>query len=112
MLDVTKCGSNKYFFRNYTIHFVVTGHPDCKVRVSLTTNIQLTAKFDMPISSFYSDSSLLPSFISRMAALLQITDVSRIKVVGIYEGSAVLQVTIEAPTLTVDQLVGLDPAEA
>ncbi len=72
----------------------MTGHPDCKVRVSLTTNIQLTAKFDMDIKQFYDDKDLLPSLISRMAALLQINDVSRIKVVGLYEGSTFAQFTV------------------
>ena len=52
-LDTTVCGSNKFFYKNYTIHFVVTGHIDCKVRVTLTGSIQLTAKFDMPISDFF-----------------------------------------------------------
>ncbi len=52
-LDTTTCGSNKFFYKNYTIHFVVTGDPNCKVRVTLTNSIQLTAKFDMNIDDFY-----------------------------------------------------------
>ena len=42
------CGSNKFFFENYTIHFIITGQ-NCMVRVSLTNSIQLTARFMMSI---------------------------------------------------------------
>jgi hypothetical protein len=86
LLDTTVCGSNKFFYKNYTIHFVVTGDPNCKVRVTLTDSIQLTAKFDMPIANFYRDDGVT-KFIDRMCALLQITDKSRVKIVGVYQGS-------------------------
>ena len=49
-IDNTTCGSNKYFYFNYTVHFVLTGHKDCLVRVSLTNSIQLNMRLDMPIS--------------------------------------------------------------
>lgn len=85
-LDTTKCGSNKFFYKNYTIHFVVTGDPACQVRVTLTNSIQLTARFDMDINQFYADDGVT-KFINRMCALLQINDTSRVKVVGVYSGS-------------------------
>ena len=88
-LDTTVCGSNKFFYKNNTIHFVITGDPKCKVRVSLSNSIQLTARFAMNISEFYNNNGVT-TFINRMAALLKITNTSRIKVVGVYEGSAVV----------------------
>lgn len=88
------CGSNKFFYKNYTVHFVVTGHPACKVRVSLTNSIQLTARFDMNINDFFRDDGVT-RFINRMAALLKINDTSRIKVVGVYQGSVEVVTFIE-----------------
>jgi hypothetical protein len=98
-LDVKVCGSNKFFFRNYTIHFVVTGEINCQVRVTLTGSIQLTAKFDMPIADFFKNDGLT-RFIDRMSALLKITDKSRVKVVGVFEGSTEVVTIVEPPTLS------------
>ena len=49
-IDNTICGSNKFFYENYTIHFNLLDDPNCLVRVSLTNSIQLTARFDMPVN--------------------------------------------------------------
>jgi hypothetical protein len=85
-LDVTKCGSNKYFYKNNTIHFVITGDLNCQVRVTLTNSIQLTTRFAMDIATFFNIDGQT-KFIDRIAALLGISDVSRIKVVGVFTGS-------------------------
>jgi hypothetical protein len=85
-LNTSLCGSNKFFYKNYTIHFVVTGDPNCKVRVTLTNSIQLTARFAMNIDDFFRDDGVT-RFINRMCALLSINDTSRVKVVGVYAGS-------------------------
>lgn len=70
-LDVTQCGANKFFYHNYTVHFVITGEMGCQVRVSLTNSVQLTLRFAMDINDFYNnDGKTL--FIDRMAALLNI----------------------------------------
>lgn len=94
LLDTTQCGSNKFFYKNNTIHFVVTGHSSCKVRVTLTNSIQLTTKFDMNIDDFYKDDGVT-KFINRLCALLQITDTSRVKVVGVWSGSVNVVANIE-----------------
>lgn len=65
---------------------MVTGDASCKVRVTLTGSIQLTAKFDMPIADFFKNDGLT-RFIDRMCALFNIVDKSRVKVVGVIEGS-------------------------
>jgi hypothetical protein len=93
-LNTSICGSNKFFYKNYTIHFVVTGDPNCLVRVSLTNSIQLTARFEMNINDFFRDDGVT-KFINRMAALLKINDTSRIKVVGVYQGSVEVVTYIE-----------------
>lgn len=98
-LDVKVCGSNKFFYKNYTIHFVVTGDINCQVRVTLTDSIQLTAKFDMDIDDFFREDGVT-KFIDRMCALFKITDKSRMKVVGVFEGSTILASTIDPPNLS------------
>lgn len=97
-LNTSQCGSNKFFYKNYTVHFVVTGDPACQVRVSLSNSIQLTARFAMNISSFYAMDGVT-LFINRMAALLQINDTSRIKVVGVYAGSVIIDSFIDEPAV-------------
>ncbi len=106
-MNTSVCGSNKFFYKNYTVHFVITGDPNCLVRVSLTNSIQLTARFEMNINDFFKDDGVT-RFINRMAALLRINDTSRIKVVGIYQGSVEVVTYIEPvpvplTTSTVDQ---------
>ena len=93
-MNTSLCGSNKFFYKNYTIHFVVTGDPNCKVRVTLTNSIQLTARFAMNIDDFFRDDGVT-RFINRMCALLSINDTSRVKVVGVYAGSVQLVTVIE-----------------
>ena len=96
-VDTSICGSNKYFYFNYTIYFVITGN--CMVRISLTNSIQLTARFAMDIDDFFiQDGRTL--FIDRMVALLGIQDFSRVKIVGIYTGSVVVRAFIEESVTT------------
>jgi hypothetical protein len=38
------CGANKYFYQNSTIHFVVTSSDACIVRLTVTSNVQITAR--------------------------------------------------------------------
>lgn len=86
-LNVSNCGDNFYFYTNYTTHFVVTEAADCLIRVELVDSIQLTTYFAMNISDFYKDSSIGTNFIDRLCALLNIKDVSRVKIVGVVSGS-------------------------
>ena len=92
-LDTKVCGDNAYFFTNYTIHFVVTEDRDCLVEVSLTETIQLTTRFSIDVADFFANNKL-SSFISNLCALLGITDTSRVKVVGVFDGSTIVQTTI------------------
>lgn len=60
----------------------------------MTNSIQLTTKFDMNIDDFYKDDGVT-KFINRLCALLQITDTSRVKVVGVWSGSVNVVANIE-----------------
>lgn len=101
-LNTSICGSNKYFYQNYTVHFVITGAKDCQVRVSLTNSIQLNARIDMDINLFFASDGQT-KFIDRMCAVLGITDTSRVKIVAIFSGSVDIVATIdESQTTTVD----------
>lgn len=101
-VDTTVCGSNKYFYFNNTIEFVITGAMGCMVRVSLTTSLQLTARFSMDINDFFTADGET-KFVDRLCALLGIADRSRVKVVGVYTGSVVLVATIEEPITTSEE---------
>lgn len=93
-LNLSLCGSNKFFYHNYTIHFVITAQKNCQVRVSLTNSIQLTARFSMDINDFYANDGQT-KFIDRMCAVLGIVDTSRLKIVGIYNGSVRIQAYLD-----------------
>ena len=57
------------------------------VHVQLENSVKLTTRFEMNINDFYNMNGTTV-FLDRMAAILGITDTSRIKIVGVYEGSA------------------------
>ena len=92
-LDTTKCGSNKFFYKNYTIHFVVTNSKECLIRVRLTNAIQLTLRFAVDVNSFFSTNG--PTrLVDRICAIFNINDQSRVKIVGVYTGSTAVSVII------------------
>lgn len=100
-LDKTVCGDNAYFYTNYTTHFVVTEDLNCLVEVALTENVQLTTHFAMSVDDFFTNNKLT-SFISNLCALLLITDTSRVKVVGVVDGSAIVTTSILPSTSSTD----------
>ena len=96
----TVCGANKYFYKNGTIAFIVTGDMNCQVRLTLTSNVQITSRLMVPIDSFYSNGGIA-TFIDMMCAYLNITT-NRMKVVGVTSGSTIVdyQVTSTINTTT------------
>ncbi len=93
-MNISQCGSNKFYYQNSTIHFVVTADKLCQVRVTLTNSIQLSVTTNMDISSFFSTNG--PTrFIDSMCAVLGITDTSRFKIVSIYNGSVSITAYID-----------------
>ena len=99
-LNVALCGSNKFFYQNYTIHFVITADANCQVRITLTNSIQLNARLQMDINQFFNLDGIT-LFRDRMCAVLGINDTSRLKIVGVYKGSVDITAFIEeSPTTT------------
>ena len=60
----------------------------------LNKSIQLTAMFSLSIDEFY-DIDGETKFIDRMCAILQVEDTSKLKIVGIYTGSVIVQAFLE-----------------
>lgn len=87
------CGANNFYYQNGTIEFVVNGQSNCQVRVRLSSFIQLSARIDIPFADFYSNNGVT-SFITNICAFLGI-DTGRMKVVGVREGSTILDVLIQ-----------------
>jgi hypothetical protein len=85
---MTVCGANKYFYENGTISFIVTGDMNCQVRVTLTSNVQVTSRLMVPIDQFYSNGGVA-TFIDMMCAYLNITT-DRLKVAGVTSGSTIV----------------------
>lgn len=94
-VNTTICGSNKFYYFNRTIEFVVTGANDCLVRVSLTNSIQLTLHFAMNINDFYSVNGTT-RLVDRICAVFGIVDQYRVKIVSIYTGSTSINLMISS----------------
>ena len=90
------CGANKYFSDNSTISFVVTGG-DCQVRLSVTNNIQVSARIQTTVQEFFNKGGVT-KFVDRMCAFLNITT-DRLKVVGVFSGSIVVNFVVVENTL-------------
>ena len=98
-LNTSLCGDNIYFLKNSTIKIVVTSAQDCIITLSVADSIELSATFDITPSAFMTD-SVMNSYIEKIANLLSITDLSRIKIVGVHTGSTVVDTVIEADNFT------------
>lgn len=95
-LNNSECGSHYYFYTNYTTEFVVTEDANCLLTVELAESVQLTTHFSININDFFSSANAITNFINNLAALLQITDTSRIKVVGVHSGSTSIVAAVSA----------------
>lgn len=100
-LNKSICGDNIYFYTNYTIHFVVTEDRNCVVQLAVTDSIRLTTHFAVTTSNFFANNGV-SSFISKLCALLGITDTSRVKIVGVTTGSTIVDVVITDVDESVD----------
>lgn len=65
--------------------------------VELSESVQLTTHFSININDFFSSTNAITNFINNLAALLQITDTSRIKVVGVHSGSTTIVTSVTNP---------------
>lgn len=95
------CGANKYLSKNNSIHFIVTADSRCQVRVTLSSSIKVTARLSMNISEFQRTNGAA-KFIEQMSTFLNITP-NRVQILGVYEGSTIVDATITAPTMPTAQ---------
>lgn len=74
---------------------------DCQVKVSLSSNVQVSARLQTTVTEFFSNGGVT-KFVDKMCAYLNIST-DRLKVVGVYSGSAVVDFfVITTPNVTVD----------
>lgn len=107
------CGANNFYYENGTIEFVVNGVNNCQVRVVVINTIKLTARLDIPIADFYTNSGAT-TFINNICAFLGI-DTSQLKIVGLSSGSTVVTafVSLSAPTpLELSRNISSNPSSA
>ncbi len=98
-VNTSVCGSNIFFYKNYTIQFVVTGEQNCMFRVSLTNSIQLTLHFAMDINHFCKVDG--PTrLVDRVCAVFGIADQSGVKIASIYTGSVSVTLFLAIPLPT------------
>lgn len=50
LLHTAECGANNYYFRNRTIHFVITGDINCLVLVRLVNTVQVNMRLLVTIA--------------------------------------------------------------
>jgi hypothetical protein len=86
------CGANYYDFTKNIINFVVNGKDNCKVRLTLSSFVQLTIRFQVDMTSFFSNNGPA-NVLSKIVAFLNI-DPAQIKIVSINPGSTILGITI------------------
>jgi hypothetical protein len=86
------CGANFYDFEKNIIHFVINGKDNCQVRLSLSSFIQLTVRFNIEMASFFRNDGPT-SILTNLVAFLNI-DPSQIKIVSVNPGSTILGIQI------------------
>lgn len=53
LLDVSECGHNHYYYKNYTIHFVTNGERGCYPKVKLIDSVWITIRLNCTVDQFY-----------------------------------------------------------
>lgn len=98
---VDVCGANNFHYDNGTIEFVLNGKNNCQVRVRLSNFIKLSARLSIPVMTFYNNNGPT-TFITNICAFLGI-DPGRLKIVGVRNGSIIVESIITTPTVPLDQ---------
>ncbi len=91
------CGENFWQHGANELHFTLLSAPGCSITLKTKQSIALSFRVEMTVNEFYSNNGET-QFIDRLAASLGISQ-SRIRIVGVYEGSVVIESQIaEDPT--------------
>jgi hypothetical protein len=86
------CGSYKYVYNKKYIEYILT--TDCKIRMSFVNSVKASIRMDQAVTDFFTNNGT-GKFIDKMCAILGITDTSRLKIVGVYTGSTIVDFYIE-----------------
>ena len=86
------------------LNFFVTSETDCILTIELQDSIQAMVRLDWTVDAFFADGGTT-TFVNRVASVLGI-HTSRIKVVGVSEGSIVINYVIEPDAQTVSASSG------
>jgi len=88
----THCGENRYVGQKNFMEFYIT--PGCEVTIVPKKAVMGNVRMQQTLTSFYSDGGT-SKFSDRISSALGI-HASRVKVVAVYEGSVVVEYSIEA----------------
>lgn len=108
--NVTTCGINKYLFKDNIIHFIVTADPECVVRVTLRSSVQVTIRLNVDMATFTANDGN-DKFLTLLANYLNISK-SRLTINGVTAGSTVFTFTINSELPTVENSATGNPASA
>lgn len=87
-----ECGENRWDPVASMLEFSIQGQ-DCVLKLETTDSIQLSFRLQSTISEFYSTGGT-EKFVRNLAGALGI-NTSRIRILGVYEGSVVVDSAIE-----------------
>lgn len=89
-LTGTECGENRWLRNERQLEFTIEADPEkCTIKLSTKNSVALSFRLDMTVDDFF-NSNGASTFLSRMSAALGIST-SRIRIVGVYEGSVVIE---------------------
>lgn len=91
------CGSYKYVYSKKYLEFILT--TDCKIRMSFVNSVKASVRLDQAVGDFFTTNGT-GKFIDKMCLILGITDTSRLKIVGVYKGSTVIDFYVEEKQTT------------
>eukprot|EP01016_Furgasonia_blochmanni_P030603 TRINITY_DN3178_c0_g3_i6.p1 TRINITY_DN3178_c0_g3~~TRINITY_DN3178_c0_g3_i6.p1 ORF type:complete len:1090 (-),score=393.49 TRINITY_DN3178_c0_g3_i6:117-3386(-) len=88
------CGSNKYFFKERVLEFVLNGDSHCDIIVEQIPSVQVSLKLAVSVDDFFKNTDQA-QYVDKLAALLEIpTD--KLKIVQIRRDSNTIDLSIDS----------------
>eukprot|EP01016_Furgasonia_blochmanni_P050976 TRINITY_DN7954_c0_g1_i5.p1 TRINITY_DN7954_c0_g1~~TRINITY_DN7954_c0_g1_i5.p1 ORF type:complete len:343 (+),score=84.50 TRINITY_DN7954_c0_g1_i5:65-1093(+) len=89
----TRCGANRFFFKERVIEFVLNANPACVITLNLIEAVQVSVKLAVPLDEFFKNTPQT-EFIDKLSALLDIpTD--QLRIVKIDRGAGALDLVMD-----------------
>ncbi len=85
--------------RKYIEYILTT---ECRIRMSFVNSVKATIRLDQQVTDFFTNNGTA-KFIDKMCAILNITDTSRLKIVGVYTGSTIVNFYVEEQHVTTEE---------